>query len=66
VRPEGGRPLRGGLAVAALVHDITRAVLDAGRIPYTSYGLHNLASQRIACSAGYYPAWTSIVSGERG
>jgi hypothetical protein len=46
----------------ALVHDVTRAVLAAGKIPYTSYGMHNLASQRIACSVGYYPAWASIAS----
>jgi predicted GNAT family acetyltransferase len=52
---------RRGLA-AALVSDVTGAILAAGRIPWTSCGMHNLASLRIAHSVGYRPAWTAMAS----
>ncbi len=45
-----------------LVHEVTRAILDHEKVPYYSCGLHNLASQRIAFAAGYWPAWTSVES----
>lgn len=58
VRPEW----RGRGVAKWLVHQVTSAILDSGRIPYYATGLHNLASQRIAAAVGYYPAWTSLWS----
>lgn len=44
----------------SLVYEVTRAILDAGKVPYYACGMHNLASQRIAASVGYFPAWTTM------
>lgn len=44
----------------SLVYELTRAILDAGKVPYYACGMHNLASQRIAASVGYFPAWTTM------
>lgn len=45
-----------GLA-AALVSQLSSAVLQRGKIPYYGTSSSNLASQRTAYRVGYFPAW---------
>ncbi len=47
---------RKGLA-AALVWELSQAVLARGKIPYYGTSSSNLASQRTAWASGYFPAW---------
>ena len=48
---------RGKGLAAALISQLSLAVLQAGKIPYYGTSSSNLASQRTACRVGYYPAW---------
>ncbi len=43
---------------AAFVSTCSRAILDAGRVPYYSTDLSNLRSQSVAIRCGFVPAWT--------
>ena len=48
----------------ALVSVLTEYILDHGLVPYYSTNVSNIASQRIANSVGYRPAWTEMYSRE--
>lgn len=48
---------RGKGLAAALISQLSLAVLQAGKIPYYGTSSGNLASQRTACRVGYFPAW---------
>ncbi len=48
---------RGRGLAAALVGELSQAVLERGKIPYYGTSSSNLASQRTAWRAGYCPAW---------
>ena len=48
---------RGKGLAAALISQLSLAVLQAGKIPYYGTSSSNLASQRTACRVGYFPAW---------
>ena len=43
---------------AAFVSTCSRAILDAGQVPYYSTDLSNLRSQSVAIRCGFVPAWT--------
>lgn len=49
---------RGAGVGAAIVSACTRAVLNAGRVPYYSTHLSHLKSISVAHRCGYVPAWT--------
>lgn len=51
-----------GLA-AALVNWLTCEILERGYIPYYGTSSSNIASQRVAHRAGYYPAWVCAHKG---
>ena len=51
-----------GLA-AHLVNRLTFEILKRGYIPYYGTGTSNIASQRVAHRAGYYPAWVCVYKG---
>jgi GNAT superfamily N-acetyltransferase len=53
-------PMRGRGIGRALVGRLTRAVLDAGKIPYYTTAAANIGSRAIAASLGYWPAWTEM------
>lgn len=48
----------------ALVSVLTKYILDHGLVPYYSTNVSNIASQRIANSLGYRPAWVELYSRE--
>ncbi|HML48094.1 MAG TPA: GNAT family N-acetyltransferase [Clostridia bacterium] len=51
-----------GLA-SYLVWELTREVLERGKIPYYGTASSNIASQRVAHRAGYLPAWVCAYRG---
>jgi len=51
-----------GLA-AYLVNRLTLEILERGYIPYYATSIANIASQRVAHLAGYYPAWVYVYKG---
>lgn len=52
-----------GLA-AYLVNQLTLEVLERGYLPYYGTASSNIASQRVAHRAGYYPAWVCSYKGK--
>lgn len=52
-----------GLA-AYLVNRLTLEILDRGYVPYYGTSSSNIASQRVAHRAGYFPAWVSAYKGK--
>lgn len=46
----------------ALVDTVTKVIFKAGRIPYYSTPIANLASRNIASALGYKPAWVELYS----
>ena len=59
VEPEA----RGQGVAAMLVRLIRNDILAAGRLPYYGTSISHLASQRVALSAGFRPAWFELVAG---
>lgn len=53
---------RGHGVAAALVSHIRNDVLAEGRLPYYGTSISHLASQRVALSAGFRPAWFELVA----
>ena len=53
-------PFRGRGIAREVVHELTRAILARGKIPYYSTHVDNLASNSVAIHLGYWPAWTEI------
>ena len=51
-----------GLA-AYIVNRLTIEILERGYIPYYGTSCSNIASQRVAHRAGYYPAWICVYKG---
>jgi RNA polymerase sigma factor (sigma-70 family) len=51
---------RGRGIAREVVHELTRAILARGKIPYYSTHVDNLASNNVAIHLGYWPAWTEI------
>jgi len=51
---------RGRGIAREVVHELTRAILARGKIPYYSTHVGNLASNNVAIRLGYWPAWTEI------
>jgi RNA polymerase sigma factor (sigma-70 family) len=51
---------RGRGIAREVVHELTRAILARGKIPYYSTHIDNLASNNVAIHLGYWPAWTEI------
>lgn len=49
----------------ALVGRLTAAILGAAKVPYYSTRLANFASQAVALSLGYWPAWTEAYVRDR-
>ena len=41
----------------AIVHRLTEAILDAGKVPYYSHSISNVRSAALATSLGFWPAW---------
>lgn len=58
VEPEA----RGQGIAAMLVQLIRNDILAAGRLPYYGTSISHLASQRVALSAGFRPAWFELVA----
>ena len=52
-----------GLA-AYLVNRLTLEILNRGYVPYYGTASSNIASQRVAHRAGYYPAWVCAYKGK--
>lgn len=52
---------RGQGIAAMLVRLLTNDVLAAGRLPFYGTSIAHLASQRVALSAGFKPAWFELV-----
>lgn len=50
-------PWRGRGIGRAVVHRLTEAVLDAGKVPYYSHSVSNVRSAALATSLGFWPAW---------
>lgn len=61
VRPE----YRGRGVGQELVHHLTRAVLERGKVPYYSTLASNLTSNTIAVKLGYWPAWVEVYAREQ-
>lgn len=55
---------RGRAIGAALVSQITSAVLAAGRVPYYSTWVTNLASSNLALRLGYWLGWVEVAAFE--
>ena len=53
----------GGLA-AYLVNSLTLEIIKRGYVPYYGTSSSNVASQRVAHRAGYYPAWMCAYKGK--
>jgi GNAT superfamily N-acetyltransferase len=53
---------RGSGIGSALVSRLTEAIFEHGKVPYYSTSPSNIASQRIAASVGFRPAWTELRS----
>lgn len=50
-----------GLGVGAmLVALLKNEILDMGRLPVYGTSMSHIASQRVACHAGFYPAWAEL------
>jgi len=56
---------RGKGIALEVVHELTRAILDRGKVPYYSTHVDNLASCNVAIRLGYWPAWTEIYARAR-
>ena len=52
-----------GLAVY-LVNRLTLEILERGYVPYFGTASSNIASQRVAHRAGYFPAWVCVYKGK--
>jgi len=55
---------RGHGLAAYLVNWLTLEILNRGYIPYYGTASSNIASQRVAHRAGYYPAWMCVYQGK--
>ncbi len=49
---------RGKGLATLLVHNITVAILEQGKVPFYSASVTNIASQAVAMRSGYMPLWT--------
>jgi GNAT superfamily N-acetyltransferase len=56
---------RGAGIGRALVGQLTEAVLEAGKIPYYTSAVSNIASRAVALGLGYWPAWTDMYAKDR-
>ena len=50
---------------AALVSEVTKAVLEQGRVPFYSTWISNIGSNNLARSLGYRYCWTDVYSTDR-
>lgn len=55
---------RGNGIAAYIVNRLTLEILERGYVPYYGTASSNIASQRVAHRAGYYPAWISAYRGD--
>ena len=55
-------PYRGRGVAAACVSMLASEIFMRGAIPYYGTWMGNIASQNVAISCGFYPAWTEIVA----
>lgn len=55
---------RGGGIGRALVHALTEAIFNAGKIPYYTVSVSNLSSASVAISLGFWPAWMQMYAVE--
>jgi GNAT superfamily N-acetyltransferase len=56
---------RGAGLGRALVSRLTDAVFDAGRVPYYTTAVSNIASRSLALGLGYRPVWTAMYAAVR-
>ena len=57
---------RGNGIGAALVTLVKNKVLELGKLPYYGTSVSHITSQRTAVKAGFFPAWTELVTAEKG
>lgn len=57
---------RGQNLASLLVHNLTVAILEHGKIPFYSASVTNIASQAVAIRSGYMPLWTDTFGTRNG